>query len=550
MFDVIWTDHNRELVGERRARKELDSKPKKKDDAPSNRSSMSTASSSSSRHDKPSGFLGAISRIKTAQSSKSRSLTTAHSQESTGTSLKDAHSLSLTPASTWPDDRLSINDMVERRGNADAARDSYENTPDRSSRGGKSPIPRCRLSCPADTALIESIFSKWTDQTSATPASPFGGSFYEGGSKSQFIQSLGPSSYVRKTTEVVVEPRTPTDQAEQLFSGVTITSGGPLDRPPTPVSPKELLVTPIQDTAGVRFNQGDRSASPPRSGQGAHPNWTANSETSSSVMSTGTFGRRTDLVLSMPKLRFTNGNADAWRPPDAWDCPPQESKFPAIEDTISYSPNDDSTSMALDLAGMQREVKRMAAAGPRIVLLRLREEWGSSTDAALYKELEMEKKRWMLSALHNMDPPPNTGVKTEPKNQKILAFFETQGKLTQTPYTKDTANGLNSDGVVPGGCPCRVAHLPHVAGTPISQAVPQHPPDAVSDGTERLVSRRAAVLLGRPQPEPSGPSSVDRDPRSAPEYPPCLGPARYPPPHRHRPGPGSDDGWAPHAGVA
>jgi len=135
----------------------------------------------------------------------------------------------------------------------------------------------------------------------------------------------------------------------------------------------------------------------------------------------------------MPKLRFRNGNADAWRPPDAWDCPPPESPRPHIEDMITYTQDDDSTSMALDLAGMQREVKRMAAAGPQIVLLRLREEWDSSTDAALYKELEMEKKRWMLSALHNMDPPPVASAESGPKDQKILAFFETQGKSARTP---------------------------------------------------------------------------------------------------------------------
>ena len=40
----------------------------------------------------------------------------------------------------------------------------------------------------------------------------------------------------------------------------------------------------------------------------------------------------------------------------------------------------------------------------------------------------MEKKRWMLSALQNMDPPPVMGAKPTPPNQKILAFFETQGK--------------------------------------------------------------------------------------------------------------------------
>ncbi len=95
---------------------------------------------------------------------------------------------------------------------------------------------------------------------------------------------------------------------------------------------------------------------------------------------------------------------------------------------IMYSHDDESSSMALDLAGMQREVKRMAAASAHIVLLRLKEEWGTATDAALYKELEMEKKRWMLSALHNMDPTRDTHIKSHQDDDRVLAFFETQGK--------------------------------------------------------------------------------------------------------------------------
>jgi len=126
---------------------------------------------------------------------------------------------------------------------------------------------------------------------------------------------------------------------------------------------------------------------------------------------------------------FKNDNADAWRPPEAWNCSPSSEHAPStIEEMITYAQNDDTTSMALDLAGMQREVKRMAAASPQIVLLRLKEEWGTAADAALYKELEMEKKRWMLSALHNLDQPPDVSSKIVRNDDRILAFFETQGE--------------------------------------------------------------------------------------------------------------------------
>jgi len=136
MFDVIWTDHNRELVGERRARKELDNRPKTKDEARSNRSSISTASSSS-RNEKPLGFLGAIGRNKTGQNSKSRSLTTAHSNDgTTGTPAPSYTPLALAPTSMWADEKQSINEIVGRRSDADYTRDSYDTTTDRSSQGG------------------------------------------------------------------------------------------------------------------------------------------------------------------------------------------------------------------------------------------------------------------------------------------------------------------------------------------------------------------------------------------------------------------------------
>lgn len=99
--------------------------------------------------------------------------------------------------------------------------------------------------------------------------------------------------------------------------------------------------------------------------------------------------------------------------------------------------------LSVDLAGMQREVKRMARANSRIILMRLSEEWGDSTDAAaLYKELEMDKKRWMLAALDKMDKGMDERAVSEKamaKSEKILALFETQGKYSHLLIHKDMA---------------------------------------------------------------------------------------------------------------
>lgn len=76
----------------------------------------------------------------------------------------------------------------------------------------------------------------------------------------------------------------------------------------------------------------------------------------------------------------------------------------------------------------------MAAAGPQLILSRLTEEWGVSADASLYKELEMERKRWMLSALMNRSledmPYKAQAPKEERLVRKVLALFEPPGETT------------------------------------------------------------------------------------------------------------------------
>lgn len=77
MFDVLWTDPNRELVGERIVRKEQEAKMKEKEkkQKPENgRQSISTESSTSS--DRGFGIFSARSRRKTPTSPKPKDPTT------------------------------------------------------------------------------------------------------------------------------------------------------------------------------------------------------------------------------------------------------------------------------------------------------------------------------------------------------------------------------------------------------------------------------------------------------------------------------------------
>lgn len=93
--------------------------------------------------------------------------------------------------------------------------------------------------------------------------------------------------------------------------------------------------------------------------------------------------------------------------------------------------------MAMDLAGMIREVRRMASASPEIILVRLKEKWGDAQDPAFFKEIEMEQKRWMLLPLYDLGKL-RVGMcsarhsQATVAGQKILALYESQGKKKKT----------------------------------------------------------------------------------------------------------------------
>ena len=69
----------------------------------------------------------------------------------------------------------------------------------------------------------------------------------------------------------------------------------------------------------------------------------------------------------------------------------------------------------------------MEAASDKIVVERLKEEWVEVADASVYRELELEKQLWMLSALGftnklSASPGDDPSVAT-----KFLSLYENQG---------------------------------------------------------------------------------------------------------------------------
>jgi len=78
----------------------------------------------------------------------------------------------------------------------------------------------------------------------------------------------------------------------------------------------------------------------------------------------------------------------------------------------------------------------MEAASTKIILERLREEWLDVPDASVYRELELEKQLWMLSALKSLNKQKDLqkistlSLEKSQKPVKVLSLYENHGMLT------------------------------------------------------------------------------------------------------------------------
>jgi hypothetical protein len=146
MFDVDWSDYTAETVEDHKARKEVKSDLKRKDDSRSGRTSVSTRSSSSSG-DKPqqAGFLGSIGLRRGAFSSKSKKAVPPNlhtikdpggdkSQRNSGfiPSITTVSSIPFTLSSISPDDNTKSSGDGSFLGHIGT---QWGDSPDRSSKG-------------------------------------------------------------------------------------------------------------------------------------------------------------------------------------------------------------------------------------------------------------------------------------------------------------------------------------------------------------------------------------------------------------------------------
>lgn len=145
---------------------------------------------------------------------------------------------------------------------------------------------------------------------------------------------------------------------------------------------------------------------------------------------------------------------DPWRPPETWDVLEDEDVLPKLTlprlnelpslplRPAKEKPRDASQSSQkrhrsppAEIQLLRRNIRKMDAASQKIVLERLKEEWVGVADASVYRELELEKQLWMLSALRCLKQTKSSEaaeIKTHvPASgiSKILSLYENHGEL-------------------------------------------------------------------------------------------------------------------------
>ncbi|OTA67693.1 hypothetical protein K449DRAFT_182362 [Hypoxylon sp. EC38] len=409
MFDVLWTDPNRELMGERMKKKEQAARMKdkeKKSKPDSSRRSISTESSTSS--DRGFGIFSTRSRKKPPTPSMTNNPTTSPALLS-----PDPNKINRTSA-------YGVKSLILHQDESEVTVKPTEK--------GPFPVQRPETADTSSLSSPDSTLSKWTQPSAATNSTGAGVSLNDTIPPSEsehLIQSLGPSSFITRTTEVTYSPRDPEKDPDQLISEVFISAGR--TKAPTPPIPDTIPDLP-ERADPLAFDDPGSTASPSQSPQTPPPNELR-----------GNAGIYTPGWNSNDRL----GNPDAWKPPHEWECTPtKENAAPVDAERLQNSSvSDDSDQcMSPGLAALQREVRMMAVATPELMLANIKSSMGHSSDATVYKELEMTKKRWMFSALQSEgyiplperadNRPGGPGSSKPSKAPRMLALYESQASAS------------------------------------------------------------------------------------------------------------------------
>ncbi|KAI1812233.1 hypothetical protein GGS20DRAFT_558953 [Poronia punctata] len=400
MFDVIWTDPGVERVGQRMLRKEQEAKDKdkKKTGSVSGRQSVSTASSSSS--DRHFGLFSNKSRRRTPTPSRERPSSNTGGREET----EDARS-----------QRTSAYGVKAVLADYDGAAGSLKHGD-----GRFLSVPASEHDEAYSDSRRDSVLSRWAQQTAVATGA------FEKLSKSEiasdtrtetYVQTLGPCSFITRVVETMVSPRTEADGDQPVTE--THISSDPVKSPTPPLPEVPEDGSPTVCEASVSF------PSPYMSPQTPPPAEQRNNKIPAPPSCSG-----------QDRLK----NSEAWKPPHDWDCTPTKPNTNSINERLreSQASPEPTNPLFPGLAALQRELRMMAAASPELMLANMKSGMGEAADATVYKEMEMAKKRWMFSALHQQSGYAKLmeqvsgcpGSPTSKKRNRMLALYETQASAS------------------------------------------------------------------------------------------------------------------------
>ena len=175
------------------------------------------------------------------------------------------------------------------------------------------------------------------------------------------------------------------------------------------------------------------------------------------------------------------GRQDSWKPPEVWKCPSEEKEAEKPTVRLVSSPKPvgikRQISPVLEVTHLQRSIRRMEAASPKIILERLKEEWMEVADASVYRELELEKQLWMLSALRSLKKSSETPIEENKMSSgiaKALSLYENHGETSKLLPTLSLLT-LSSISIFSLSSHTLHRHPPPLDYPTISQIVSQHP---------------------------------------------------------------------------
>ena len=298
------------------------------------------------------------------------------------------------------------------------------------------------------------------------------------------FQSLGSSSFITRTTETTASPRTVDADIDRLLSEIHISSDGAKATTPSISEPPEEDLDSHE----------------------SEPEQVADADVS--VKAPATIGDSQFLMppsqmpQTPPPIRVRNNltinesncndegrrpNPEAWKPPHEWDCTPtRRARSASPKDKIQHSPDSSNADhyMSPDIVALQREVKMMAMASPELILANIKAGMGDTSDTRVYKELEMTKKRWMFSALHQIGSYADLGLTDRGSDEgvpsrahRILALYESQGKSTslQTSTDRIKAQHWFSFCFFPSGTPSPGLIIASCDHTNLPGSLPERP---------------------------------------------------------------------------